>query len=104
MSCSVSALLDAALEKNAIHKDFPGKNSTNPVQPGTHGMWSGPLGEVVLAVLLDSTHLQKYKERRYGYIPDGLPEDANEWTLTEPLKNEQFSYVEKGNTIFLTLH
>ena len=70
----------------------------------THGFWHGPLDEVVLAVLLDHTTLQKYKKKRVGYVPDGIPDDISGWELSQTLTPQQFCYVEKGNTIYLTLH
>ena len=78
--------------------------TSSTTAPGTHGLWSGPLDDVVFGVLLDSNSLQKYKERRFGYVPDGLPEPVDEWTLTETFSDEQFYYVEKGNTIFIVLN
>ena len=53
------------------------------VMPGIHGLWRGPLDEVSFGVSLDCNTFQRYKESRFGFIPDGLPEPVEDWTLTD---------------------
>ncbi len=69
-------------------------------RPGTHGLWQGPLDEQSFGVLLDKTTFQKYKARRFGYLPDGMPQSAEEWNLIEVIDN--VCYIQKGHTIFVT--
>ena len=98
-SHDINALLQAALNDDTTTIACDVESST--VEIGTHGLWSGPLDEIVFGVLLDSMSLQKYKERRFGYVPDGLPEPVEDWTLKEPFANDQFSYTERGIYIVL---
>ena len=74
------------------------------ILPGTHGWWSGPFEEVVVGVLLDSSTLQKYKKKRLGYIPDGMPEDLSGLRLSQIFGDKDFHYIEKGSNIYLLLH
>ena len=100
-SHDINALLQAALNDDAPTISCDVESPT--VEIGTRGLWNGPLLQIVFAVLLDSTTLQKYKKRRFGYVPDGLPEPIQEWTLQKPFTNNQFSYIERGNTIYIVL-
>ena len=74
------------------------------ILPGTHGWWSGPFEEVVIGVLLDSSTLQKYKKKRLGYIPDGMPEDLSGLRLSQIFGDKDFHYIEKRSNIYLLLH
>ena len=74
------------------------------ILPWTHGCRSGPFEEVVIGVLLDSSTLQKYKKKRLGYIPDGMPEDLSGWRLSQIFGDKDFHYIEKRSNIYLLLH
>ena len=91
---------ESAVEKSfqSVHTGIVGLKS------GTHGLWQGPLEETVVGVLLDPTRSQRFKEKHYGHVPFGLPEDATEWTLIEKFTTEQYSYVAEGNIIFLIIN
>ena len=101
-SCCLQALLQTALNEDTVNESPQMKECE--AEPGTHGLWCGPLDEVAFGVLLDAHTLQKYKERRFGYVPDGLPERVEEWTLTKAISDSQFHYIEKGNTIYIVMN
>ena len=92
---------ESAVEKSfqSVHTGIVGLKS------GTHGRWQGPIEETVVGVLLDPTRLQRFKEKHYGHVSFGLLEDATtEWTLIKKFTTDQYSYVAKGNTIFLIIN
>ena len=62
------------------------------------GLWCGPFEDVVVAVLLDSSKLQKYKRKLLGYSPDGMSADLSGWKLTQTLGDKDFHDVEKKVT------
>lgn len=101
-SPDINALLQTALGNDALTTIC--ETTPSSVEPGTHGLWRGPLDETVFGVSLDSSSLQTYKERRFGYVPDGLPQPLEEWTLTETFSDNQFSYIERGSMIFIVLN
>ena len=71
--------------------------TSQDVSPGTHGIWQVPFDEHLFGVLIDASTLQRYKKRRLGLVPEGLPLPATEWTSIE--KYENITYIEKGNVI-----
>ena len=100
-SNDLNLLLETALSDDTTAIVSPEVKSSG-VSSGVHGLWRGPLDKVVFDVSLDSNTFQKYKERRFGFTPDGLPEPMEDWTLIETYLNN-FHYIEKGNTIFIVL-
>ena len=49
-----------------------------------------PSEDVVVAVFLNSSKLQKYKRKLLGYFPDGKSEDSSGWKLTRTLGDKDF--------------
>ena len=68
---------------------------------GQVALWKGSADENVIGVLINESSIQLYKKTRFGFVPRGLPVDANEWSFTK--KIESFHYIEKGGINLLVL-
>ena len=87
---------------NDLSNDNIQDTESEYLSPGTQGFGTGPLNGVFLGVLLDSTTIQKYKEETI-LCPDGTLVVLSGYEAREILKEGQFCYVKRGNTINLKL-
>ena len=66
---------------------------------GTVGIFEGPLGSRCLGVVLSSDTIQLYQPSRYGFEPEDLSSNLNEWSLCT--KIEDFDFISRRTGIYL---
>ena len=69
---------------------------------GSLGIWQGELGNKEVGLIIDSGILQLYREKRHGYVPWGLVQSIDEWTLVDEL-NDYF-YTVNNNVVYLKVN
>ena len=55
----------------------------------------------VVAILVDGTTLQTFKNARLGNLPTSLSENVSDWELVAVIPEDEYHYVEKNNRIYL---
>ena len=58
------------------------------------GWWSGPLGERCVGVMLDSTTLQTFEAKKFGFAPSGYAADISEWKVIDVIENPFYIVVQ----------
>ena len=66
------------------------------------GIWQGELGNKEVGLIIDSGILQLYREKRHGYVPWGLVQSIDEWTLVDELKD--YFYTVNNNVVYLKVN
>ena len=66
---------------------------------GTVGIFEGPLGARCLGVVLSSDTIQLYQPSRYGFEPEDLSSNLNDWSLCTVI--EDFDFISRRTGVYL---
>ena len=85
-----------------VSVDAVADSAGDTCHPGLAGLWSGPLQEQCVGVVVPrgtDDLLQLYSKGRHGYFTDGQAVDLQEWSLIKQFKD--FGYVTKAKIVYL---
>ena len=80
--------------QDIVKKEESDLKTSSEYEVGSAGWWAGPLGERCVGVLLDSTTLQTFEAKQFGFAPSGYAADISEWKVIEVIENPYYVVVQ----------
>ena len=97
-----SEMLSKDLPEAVVNSSDVRTTAATIIHPGLAGLWSGPLEEHKVGVVVprgEDDVLQLYASGRHGYYAEGHAVDLEEWCLIMAFDN--VSYVTKAKIVYL---